>query len=351
MQKVVVGMSGGVDSAVTTALLKEAGYEVHGAFIRVWDPEGTLGACNWREERRDALRVATHLGIPLETLDAQELYKKDVVDEMIEEYTCGRTPNPDVFCNRSVKFDVLMDYAHSIGAEKIATGHYVRIYKGRLYVGVDTEKDQSYFLWGVSSELLTHTLFPVGALTKREVRDYAEKINLPNAKKKDSQGICFIGPIDVKDFLRTFISVKKGMVLNERGENIGTHPGALLFTLGERHGFTITDSSARTTPLYVVGKDVDHNTLTVSPTPLSSGKNSREILLERTNWIEGVPKQEKEYSARLRYRAPLVSATIRSLSSNGSETSVALTEPVLAASGQSLVLYDGQVCLGGGIIV
>jgi len=350
MQKVVVGMSGGVDSSVSVALLQEAGYEVYGAFIRVWEPAiGTLGACDWREERRDALRVAAHLGISLETLDAQELYKKDVVDEMIAEYTKGRTPNPDVLCNRSVKFDVLMNYARSIGAEKIATGHYARTEEGKLFAGVDTEKDQSYFLWGVSQELLSHTLFPIGGMTKKEVREYARRVGLPNAEKKDSQGICFIGPVDVKDFLRAFITAEKGNILNEEGKVIGSHSGALLFTLGERHGFTITDVEARKTPLYVVGKDVEVNTLTVSPTPLSQEADSQEIKLERVNWIGEEPREGKEYSARLRYRAPLTEVKLRW--ENRSLTSVMIKEPTLATSGQSLVLYDGDRCLGGGIIV
>lgn len=350
MEKIVVGMSGGVDSSVTAALLQEQGYEVHGAFIRVWEPAShesgrpLLGACDWRQERRDALRVAAHLGIPLETVDARELYKKDVVNEMLAEYTRGRTPNPDVLCNRSVKFEVLMDYACSISASKIATGHYARTEGGKLYAGVDTEKDQSYFLWGVSRELLSCTLFPVGAMIKKEVRDYALRAGLPNATKKDSQGICFIGPVDVKDFLRAFITVEKGEVLNEEGKIIGSHPGALLFTLGERHGFTITDPQARKTPLYVVGKNVERNTLTVSPVPLPQEENAQEIKLERTNWIGEAPQEGKEYSARLRYRASLTPLTI-------SSTTVTLSEPTLAASGQSLVLYDGDECLGGGIIV
>lgn len=351
MRKVVVGMSGGVDSSVAAALLIEAGYEVHGAFIRVWEPtygtgrpEGVPGACNWREERRDALRVAVHLGIPLETLDAQERYKKDVVDEMIAEYRAGRTPNPDVLCNRSVKFDVLKEYADSIGADYIATGHYARTDMGRLYAGVDKEKDQSYFLWGISAEILSHTLFPVGGMTKSTVRDYALRVGLPTAGKKDSQGVCFIGPVDIKDFLRAFITVEKGSVLNEQGKIIGTHPGALLFTLGERHGFTITDVSSRATPLYVVSKDSERNTLTVSPQVTVGEEYSDVIHLERVRWIAREPKNNNKYQARLRYRAPRIPATIAG-------STIMLAEAQLKAPGQSLVLYDGEECLGGGIIV
>ncbi len=358
MAKVVVGMSGGVDSSVAAAILQKAGYEVYGAFIRVWEPAlpsgrpaGVPGVCDWRQERRDALRVAAHLGITLETVDAQDLYKKDVVDEMLAEYARGRTPNPDVLCNRTVKFEVLMDYARSIGADTIATGHYARTKNGKLFTGVDREKDQSYFLWGVSEKLLLRTLFPVGEMTKKEVREYAAHVGLPNAQKKDSQGVCFIGPVDVKDFLRAFIKTEKGSVRDEMGRSIGTHPGVPLFTFGERHGFTVTDVEARKTPLYVVGKDVEHNMLTVSATPLLSEKNSQEITLEQTNWIGEEPKEATEYSARLRYRAPLIKAQIRSETSLGSLTSILLTEPTLATPGQSLVLYDGEECLGGGIIV
>jgi len=350
-QKVVVGMSGGVDSSVAAALLIEAGYEVYGAFIRVWEPayqtgrpQEVPGACNWREERRDALRVAVHLSIPLETLDAQERYKKDVVDEMIAEYRVGRTPNPDVLCNRSVKFDVLSEYADSIGADYIATGHYARTQMGTLYAGVDTEKDQSYFLWGMSTQVLSRTLFPVGGMTKDVVREYALHLGLPTAGKKDSQGICFIGPVDIKDFLRAFIAVEKGAVLNEQGVVIGTHPGALLFTLGERRGFTITDAVSRATPLYVIAKDVERNTLTVSARLTVGEEYSKTIQLKRIHWIAREPEKGVPYQTRLRYRAPLVPATFAG-------STVTLTEALLKASGQSLVLYDGDECLGGGIIV
>lgn len=344
MTKIVVGMSGGVDSSVSAALLKEQGYEVYGAFIRVWEPSDELpGACDWREERRDALRVAAHLGIPLETLDARDLYKKDVVDEMIAEYERGRTPNPDVLCNRSVKFEILMNYARSIGADLIATGHYARVRDGRLFTGVDTEKDQSYFLWGVSQELLLHTLFPIGEMTKKEVRQYAARTGLPNAQKKDSQGICFIGPVDVKDFLRSYITTERGDVLDEGGQVIGTHPGALLFTLGERHGFTITQKKLQGTPLYVVAKDREKNTLTVSTAPLLPGETSRGITLERSNWIGEEPREGGGYLARLRYRAPLISATV-------TDGTINLSYATLVVPGQSLVLYKEHECLGGGII-
>lgn len=350
MGVVVVGMSGGVDSSVSAALLQKAGHTVYGAFIRVWEPvlpsgspTGVPGACNWREEYRDALRVAAHLGIPLELLDAQEAYKNEVVDGMISEYRRGRTPNPDVLCNRSVKFDVLKEYALRIGADFIATGHYARTENGKLFTAVDTEKDQSYFLWGVSRALLLHALFPVGEMTKKEVRQYAVQVGLPNAQKKDSQGLCFIGPVDMKDFLRAFIPVERGDVLDTKGNVVGQHPGALLFTIGERHGFTVNDPVLRSTPLFITAKNIEKNTLTVSAVPPVSESDSLKIFLEQSNWIGSQPEGGREYGARLRYRAPLIPAYV-------SGELVALRTPALVSPGQSLVLYDGQECLGGGII-
>ena len=292
--KVFVGMSGGVDSSVSAALLKQAGYDVTGVFIKVWQPDWI--ECTWRDERHEAMRVAAHLGIPFVTLDLEKEYKEGVIDYMIAEYSAGRTPNPDVMCNREVKFGAFWKWAKSQGAEYVATGHYAQVKKleirnleleeYELLAGVDKNKDQSYFLWTLNQDDLKHILFPVGHLEKPEVRKLAKKFKLPNSDKKDSQGLCFIGKIDVKDFLAHYIKTEMGNVLNEKGEIIGTHNGALLLTIGERHGFTIDPKfkTAHDEAYYVVSKDVKNNTITVSNMRTLEEISKREILVSRVNW-------------------------------------------------------------------
>ena len=239
MKTVYLGLSGGVDSGVSAALLKERGYEVVGVFIKIWSPEW-LG-CTSREDRLDAMRVAAHLDIPFREIDLTEKYKKEVVDYMIHEYKIGRTPNPDVFCNKYIKFGVFFDWAISQGADFVATGHYARVKNEngvfKMLSGKDQNKDQSYFLWTLSQKQLSKTLFPVGDLEKTEVRTLAKGYKLPNAERKDSQGLCFVGPVDVKDFLAQYVPQKTGDVIDEKGNIIGTHQGAFFFTIGERHGF------------------------------------------------------------------------------------------------------------------
>lgn len=267
-KKVFVGLSGGVDSSVSALLLQKAGYEVTGVFIKVWQPEN--GDCTWKEDRRDAMRVAAHLGIKFKTLDLRGEYKKGVVDYMISEYLKGRTPNPDVMCNREVKFGGFMKWALENGADFVATGHYAETNKGELFEGLDVEKDQSYFLWTLNNTQLNKILFPIGHLEKRDVRKIAEEYNLPVAKKKDSQGVCFIGHIDMKDFIRQQINdsnvpgLKEGDVLNILGEVIGRHDGSLLYTIGERHGFNLSNNSSSSPRLYVVDKNIKENTITVA---------------------------------------------------------------------------------------
>ena len=267
---VFVGVSGGVDSSVSAALLKDQGYNVVGVFIRTWSPD--FIKCTWRDERRDAMRVCAHLGIPFLECDAEEEYKKGVADYMIEEYKKGRTPNPDVMCNREVKFGVFWNFAKSHGADFIATGHYAvnnskSNYSFQLCKSPDSSKDQSYFLWTLNQEDLSHTLFPIGHLKKTEVRKLAKKYKIPVAEKKDSQGVCFLGPLDMKDFLKHYIKSEKGKVLDEKGKVIGIHDGAVFFTLGERHGFVITEKTQNDKPYYVVGKDIKKNIIIVSTLP------------------------------------------------------------------------------------
>ncbi|MEY2664439.1 MAG: hypothetical protein RIT04_247 [Candidatus Parcubacteria bacterium] len=368
-------MSGGVDSSVSAALLKHAGYDVTGVFIKVWQPDWIT--CTWREDRIDAMRVAAVLGIKFVTLDLEDVYKREVVDYMIAEYRAGRTPNPDVMCNRYVKFGGFFDWAMKQGADYVATGHYARIVKKEgvvagsgenadkrnvaiyeLCAGDDRNKDQSYFLWTLGQRELSHTLFPVGAIEKPAVRKLAHSFKLPTATKKDSQGLCFIGKIDIKDFLSRYIETKPGMVLDEKGEKIGSHDGAVFFTMGERHGFTI-DAKHKTpndNPYYVVSKDIEKNTITVA-----SGKSDtqtfiqKEITLEQTNWnTDIIPVATATYYARPRYRAALVPISIQDANNTKKTTRIIFTEPQQTlSSGQSLVIYadaQGEVCIGGGII-
>lgn len=414
-KKVFVGLSGGVDSAVSAALLQKEGYDVTGVFIKVWQPDWI--ECSWKEDRRDAMRVAAHLNIPFFTLDLEKEYKEGVIDYMIAEYKAGRTPNPDVMCNREVKFGAFWRWARLQGADFIATGHYARsgdvsrrsgdihfsgsgkgsaelfpnhqrdpdfrrddtrhrfFPRNRLrtsletnipgasgksmFAGIDSNKDQSYFLWTLKQEDLRHVIFPIGELTKPEVRKLAEKFGLPNAAKKDSQGLCFIGKIDVKDFLKHYIHTEQGDVLDSQGKIIGQHPGALLFTIGERHGFVVTEKTKNNMPYYVVAKNVENNTITVSnkgPSGFLAGVNKK-VILEKVNWISGLPPQIKisgekifNLQARARYRQAL--QNIRIVSVNDANTVVEFEKAEDAITpGQSLVIYDGEVCLGGGIIL
>ncbi len=353
---VFVGMSGGVDSSVSAALLKKAGYDVVGVFIRVWEPAGFV--CNWREERRWARRVSAHLDIPLLTLDLSREYKKRVVDYFIAEYKAGRTPNPDVMCNKYIKFGVFYDWAIKNGANYVATGHYAQSYKlktgsYKLLAGEDKNKDQTYFLWNLKTEQLPKILFPIGKYTKPEVRRLAIKFKLPTANKKDSQGLCFVGKIDFKDFLKNELKEKKGEVLDEQGNIVGHHDGATFFTLGERHGFKITAKSPDEKPYYIIDKDIKKNTLTVSNKPQSILTEKLEVIIEKTNWISDPsnlkPKTSK-LSARVRYRQLLQKCRITNISLETGKATITFADPQIATPGQSLVLYDKNICLGGGII-
>ncbi len=360
-KKVFVGVSGGVDSSVSLALLKEAGYEVTGVFIKTWQPDWI--ECTWRDERRDAMRVCAHLDVPFVTLDLEKEYKEGVADYMISEYRAGRTPNPDVMCNKEVKFGGFLAWARNHGADAIATGHYAqnKFEDSRYHLkeGRDAEKDQSYFLWTLNQEQLQYVLFPVGHLEKKDVRKEAERFGLPTAKKKDSQGVCFIGEIDMKEFLTHYIEEKQGNVLNTKGEVIGVHSGALFFTMGERHGFTITKKGTEDTPLFVVAKDVEKNTITVDS---RDDKNAYEekslkegytldINLQKTNWIPSAyPSFGKEVQARIRYRGERIPCNF--LQVRDDTAVVVFEKPVWGvSSGQSLVVYSGSECIGGGIIV
>lgn len=387
-KKVFVGLSGGVDSAVSAALLKQQGYDVTGVFIKAWTPPGYV--CSWKEDRRSAMRAAAVLDIPFFTLDLEKEYKKEVVDYMIEEYKKGRTPNPDVMCNREIKFGYFLKFALEEGADFVATGHYARtatsprpsstkLSKGAaplhnygegvggevvLLEGKDKNKDQSYFLWTLGQEQLKHVLFPIGNLQKSGVRKLAERFGLPQAIRKDSQGVCFLGQIDMKGFLKEFVGSKKGKVLDENGAEVGEHEGALLYTIGERHGFAVTQKTDKSIPLYIIAKDIAKNTITVAPKKIAESKSTaaKEIVLSDFNLISPVSFERSGVSCRIRYRGEKIPCEIilpkeHSNILKNVGISVKLETPQMGISpGQSLVFYlaaqagQDEICLGGGII-
>lgn len=342
-EKVYIGLSGGVDSSVSAALLKEQGYDVTGVFIKVWQPD--FLECTWIDDRRDAMRVCAKLGIPFKTLDLEEEYKKEVVEYMINEYKSGRTPNPDVMCNKEIKFGAFMNKALSLGADFVATGHYARTEGGNLFKGVDNNKDQSYFLWTLPAPKLLKIKFPIGGYQKSEVRKLAKKFGLSTAEKKDSQGLCFLGKLDMKDFLKHYIPEEKGSVLNEKGEVVGQHDGAYFYTPGQRHGFETYKNSISEKPYYVVDKDISKNTITVSTEPFDE-KEKKKVKLHSTNWI-GDFDLGGEYEARVRYRQELKKCRI---TKDGTDYFVNFNEGGIYPRGQSLVVYSGDRCLGGGVI-
>ncbi len=323
-KKIYVGLSGGVDSAVSAALLKEQGAQVTGVFIKGWYPPEM--SCTWAIERRDAMRVAARLGIPFRTLDASAEYKKEVIDYLIAEYRAGRTPNPDVMCNKEVKFGAFYRYAMRQDADAIAMGHYRA-----------GEKDQSYFLWAVPKDILAFTIFPVGHMDKSEVRKLAKKFNLPVAEKKDSQGICFLGPVSVEEFLK---------------KELGTENPALLYTIGERVAPTrlnLANSKGLTLlagPWYVVGKDVEKKEIKVSKLRVPDGHlvSTRKVRFSDANWHIG-QSQALAITAQTRYRGPRSAGRV-----NGNVFTSDGPLPELPVPGQSIVFYKNYDLVGGAII-
>ncbi len=340
MAKVYVGLSGGVDSAVSAYLLRESGYDVVGAFIKGWEPE--FLPCTGADDRLEAMRVAAHLGIPFETFDFEAEYKRDVADYFVNEYRAGRTPNPDVICNRRIKFGALWKAVHARGADYIATGHYAVVMKRggnyELRASVDTEKDQTYFLWTLNQTDLPHVLFPVGGMKKSEVRVTAARIGLPNATRKDSQGLCFLGHVDMRSFLKHYIPPKPGSIIHApTGRIVGEHDGAWYYTIGQHVGAETPNR------LYVVGKDLDKNVLYADEV-MSVSAARREITLNEMN-IVGTAEVSGSFLARYRYRGALHPVTLEG-------NRVLFDEPQHIDDGQSLVLYaeGGGLCIGGGIV-
>lgn len=343
LKKIYIAMSGGVDSSVAAYLLTKRGFQVVGVFMKPWQAPGVR--CLWQVDRADALRVASHLGIPLKTWDFSAAYRKKVTADMIREYRAGRTPNPDVLCNKHIKFGLFFDRAMREGADMIATGHYARVdgkwstVNGQLFCARDTKKDQTYFLWAIAKKALAKTRFPIGHLTKPQVRTIARRAGLPVADKKDSQGICFVGDMDVKSFLKKHITPKRGMIYHTNGTVLGEHDGAAYYTIGQRHGLDIKDGGG---PYYVVRTDIKKNTIVVGSEKDLFSDTAR---ISSGNWFGDKPNAGERVQVKVRYRTPAVPAVV------GRGGLLRFQKPVRAiTSGQSAVFYKGTRVLGGGII-
>lgn len=348
-KKVYVGMSGGVDSSVTAALLKEQGYDVTGVYMKNWSQDLPGMTCPWKEDYQDAKRVAVQLGIPFKMYDFEKEYRSRVVDYMIEGYKSGLTPNPDIMCNQEVKFKLFLETALQDGADLIATGHYARIKDGQLLAGVDANKDQSYFLCRVTEDALRHSLMPIGEYEKPEVRKLAAKYGLATAQKKDSQGICFVGKVGIKEFLEQFVQTEPGKIMDQQGQVVGEHDGALFYTIGQRHGLNVGGGL----PYYVVGKDMDKNEVYVTTDLQDPRLWSGEFTLAAPHWINDEPQTTGKYTVRTRYRAELIDIThISKLENGNGNWHVQLVDEVRALTpGQSAVVYEGDRVVGSGIVI
>ena len=363
-KKVVIGMSGGVDSSVSAWLLKEQGYEVVGLFMKNWEDDDDSEYCSTRQDWIDAASVADVVGVDIEAVNFAAEYKDRVFAEFLREYQAGRTPNPDVLCNAEIKFKAFLDHAMALGADLIATGHYARVHevtsgpdvgKFQLLKALDATKDQSYFLHRLSQAQLSKTLFPLGEIPKTEVRRIAEKIGLPNAKKKDSTGICFIGERPFREFLNRYLSYRPGPMKTPDGDVVGEHVGLSFYTLGQRKGIGLGGMKAHRNAdgsndaWYVAKKDVVNNTLYVVQGHDHPWLLSSSLSADQTSWIAGEPPHEESLSAKTRYRQADVPCRFAHISAG--EFSLAFDTPQWAVTpGQSAVLYQGDVCLGGGII-
>ena len=352
--RTIIGLSGGVDSSVAALLLRDAGEPLAGLFMQNWDDDGS-GDCRAEDDRRDAVAVAGRLGIPIHFRDFSAEYWQGVFEHFLAEYAAGRTPNPDVLCNREIKFKHFLDAARDLGAERIATGHYARIDRQggrwRLLRARDGGKDQSYFLHQLGQEQLAATDFPLGDLAKADVRAMARAAGLPTAGKKDSTGICFIGERDFRGFLGRYLPARTGEIRTPGGQVLGEHPGVFYFTLGQREGLQLGGMRGfGPAPWYVVGKDVAANVLYVDQGSDSPYLKSTTTRTEPAHWIAGAPPGAVfECLAQSRYRQPPEPCRVRVLGNGGVEASFERPQRAVTP-GQSLVLYDGEACLGGAVI-
>jgi len=353
-EKIVVGLSGGVDSSVAALLLKEQGYDVECIFMKNWeDDDGEI--CASTNDYNDALDVCEILGLPLHSVNFSNEYWDKVFSGFLAEYKAGRTPNPDVLCNREIKFKAFLDYALQLGVSKIATGHYANVKETpsgfQLLKGIDRSKDQSYFLYMLSKKPLSKSKFPIGGIKKQEVRKLAKKAGLPIAEKKDSTGICFIGERNFRQFIERYLPKQPGDIVSNDGERIGTHNGLMYYTIGQRKGLGIGGGYGKSNlPWYVIEKIMDKNILIVCQGNDHPLLYSNIISVSQLHWISGIePDKEKQLAAKIRYRQKDKVCRLEPV--NGDSAIIYFDEPVFAAApGQSVVLYDGEICLGGGII-
>ena len=362
-QRVVVGLSGGVDSAVTAWLLKQQGYQVVGIFMKNWEEDDDSGYCSSNIDFVDAAAVADVIGIEIEHVNFAAEYKDRVFAEILREYQAGRTPNPDILCNAEIKFKAFLDHALRLGAEKIATGHYARVRQngttGRveLLKGLDPSKDQSYFLHRLTQAQLSDTMFPIGELHKSEVRRIAAEIGLPNARKKDSTGICFIGERPFREFLNRYIALEPGPIKDAKGRTLGQHVGLSFYTLGQRQGLGIGGIKAKGaqkgggehSPWFVARKDMEKNTLWVVQGHDHPWLQSKTVTVKDASWVAGQVPAIGQLAAKTRYRQSDAPCLLEAASNENYK--LTFPEPQWAVTpGQSAVLYDGEVCLGGGVI-
>ncbi|MDE2311736.1 MAG: tRNA 2-thiouridine(34) synthase MnmA [Patescibacteria group bacterium] len=378
-KKVLIALSGGIDSAVSAHLLLKQGFRVEAAFMKNWSStQGLLkNDCPWLQDRQDALRVAAFLGIPLHSLDFERQYSQRVMKYFFNEYKKGCTPNPDVMCNKEIKFKLLYDWAIKNGFDYLATGHYARVgnrqettgkSRNRSFVledyylqrSKDEFKDQTYFIYNIRPEQLPHLLFPIGGMKKTAVRALAKKLGLPNAEKKESMGLCFVGKIRLKDFLEQQLKPKAGQVVNQEGKVIGRHQGLYNYTIGQRQGIKVGAGG----PYFVVKKDLKHNRLYVTNNPQDKGLLTLEVQIHSVNWIGSAGNRQQAignrkaatlvpktlFIGRYRHQGELVPLGISQIKKDLYR--VTFKQPQKAvASGQSLVLYRGKICVGGGVIV
>ncbi|KKU22998.1 MAG: hypothetical protein UX33_C0001G0031 [Candidatus Azambacteria bacterium GW2011_GWC1_46_13] len=386
-------MSGGVDSSVAALLLKQKGYDVVGVFMKNWSQNLAGGECAWARDQEDARKVAAKIGIPIYTFDFEEEYKKRVVDYMLKEYAAGKTPNPDVMCNKEIKFGLFLEKALSLGADFVATGHYVRrspefpisnfqfpndteiaenfgienslkIENYKLKIAKDQNKDQSYFLWTLTQEQLKHCLFPIGDYLKseaggaeeqkrRSIRETARKFGLPTADKKDSQGVCFIGKFDFAEFLKSRIPANPGQIKTVDGKVVGEHDGLAFYTVGQRHLkiSNLKNQKSNSLPVYVSEKNIKTNTIVVAEGNDNPALFQSELTVNDIHWISGIePSLPLKCEARIRYRQPLQFCTVN-LQPITHNLQAIFDEPQRAVtSGQSIVFYRGEEMLGGGVI-
>ena len=355
--RVVVGMSGGVDSSVTALLLKEQGYDVVGIFMKNWDDTDENGVCTATEDYKDVAKVANQIGVPYYSVNFEKEYWDRVFEYFLAEYRAGRTPNPDVMCNKEIKFKAFLDYAMELGADYVATGHYARVVRddegvSHMLRGVDNNKDQTYFLSQLSQAQLSKTMFPLGHLQKPEVREIAERAGLATAKKKDSTGVCFIGEKNFKEFLSNYLPATPGNMVTEDGEVKGQHAGLMYYTIGQRQGLGIGGGGASNEPWFAIGKELATNTLIVGqgfhhPTLYSTHLDASEIHFTQENW----DIKEFKCTAKFRYRQEDIGVTVKIDANDPMKARVIFDEPVRAITpGQAVVFYDGDECLGGGMI-